>query len=254
MPIYREPKIYNPNQIKRIREAGKVVKDVLDLMDQECIAGRTTLELDNIAAKYLKSVKAKAAAYKFKNYPRHTCISIDEIIIHGIPGNTVIHEGMLIGIDCPVKYKGMYADASINVEVGDVGEYKKLLNKVSYECLMNAIDTAGPGLTVGELCHIQQEYANAHGFKVVKQFQGHGVGKRLHEPPSIPYWRNPANIYNDYVLKPGNVLALEPGLLNSDTLLMLPDGWGIICEDGMAGTSWEHTILITDNGCEILTD
>ena len=250
---YKEPKCYNTNQIKRIREAGKVVKDVLALMAEECIIGRTTLEIDNTAANYLKNIKAKAASYGYKGYPRHSCISIDHAVVHGIPDDTIIQEGMLVGIDCPVKYKGMYADAAINVEVGKVNDEKKKLNKVSYDCLMNAIDKIGPGFTIGELCHIQQQYANDHGFKVIKQLQGHGIGKNLHESPAIPFWKIDINPYNDYKLKPGNVIAVEPGIVTDDNLLMLPDMWTIITEDRSPGTSWEHTILITDNGNEILT-
>lgn len=254
MPIFKQPKIYNPNQIKHIRNAGKIVKEVLQLLSTECIVGRTTLELDNIAGDYLKSIKAKGAAYGYKGYPCHSCISIDHVVVHGIPDNTVIQEGMLIGIDCPVKYKGYHADAAINVEVGDVGDHKRNLNKVSYDCLMNAIDKIGPGFTIGELCHIQQQYANDNGFKVIKQLQGHGVGKKLHESPAIPFWKIDINPYNDYELKPGNIIAVEPGLVTDDNLLMLPDNWSIITKDGTPGTSWEHTILVTDNGCEILTD
>jgi len=254
MVIFKQPKIYNPNQLKRIRSAGKIVKDVLQLMVENCTSGITTNELDSLAANFLKQHKSKSASLGYRGYPKHSCISIDHVIVHGIPDDTIIKEGMLVGIDCPVKYKGMHADSAVNVEVGDVGESKKLLNKVSYDCLIHTLNNTGPSVTIGELGDIQQSYANKHGFKVMKQFQGHGVGKNLHEPPVIPYWKVPGNPYNDYQLKPGNVLAIEPGLVTNDNLLILPDKWSIVTDDNSPGTAWEHTVVITDNGCEILTE
>jgi len=247
------PKIYSKSQIKRIRDTGKIVVEVLNIMKENCNAGITTLELDEIGRKYLESVKAKSASYKYNGFPRYSCISIDNVILHGIPNDTLIKKGMLVGIDCPVLYKGMYADAAINVEVGEINERKKKVNKVAYECLMETIKLIKPNTTVGELCAHQYQYATSHGFDVVKNFRGHGVGKELHEPPGIPYFYDPNNVYNDYKLKVGNVITIEPTLILNDNLIKLNDGWGYITSDQSTGTSWEHTILVTEEGNEILT-
>ena len=160
---------------------------------------------------------------------------------------------MLVGIDCPVLYKGMFADAAINVEIGEVNEEVKKLNSITYECLMTTLSLIKPGITIGEICNHQYKFATTHGYDVIKNFNGHGVGRHLHEPPQIPYFFNPSNPYNSYKLKEGNVLAIEPTLVTNDTLIKLKDGWGYVTEDKSVGTSWEHTVIVTKEGYDIIT-
>ena len=253
MPQIGDPIIHTNKQIQKIRDAGKLVKEVLNLIKEECKEGITTLELDNIAHSFLKKKNAIGAAYGQYGYPNHCCISIDDIILHGIPNHRIIKNGMLVGIDCPVNYKGGYADAAINVEVGEVSKEKKKINKTAYECLLSTIKLLKPGISIGEICSYQQQYANDQGYEVIKDFGGHGVGKSLHEPPHIPYFFNEKNPHNDYQLQKGNVIALEPTLVTNNKLLILPDGWGVVNLELTVGTSWEHTMLITKEGYEILT-
>jgi methionyl aminopeptidase len=253
MPKPLHPKIYSKNQIKKIKEAAQIVSQVLKVMEEKCKVGVTTLEVDEVARDFLKSCNAQSACYGYKGFPRYSCISIDNIVLHGIPDHTPLKEGMLVGIDCPVKYKGMFADAAINVEIGEVDESKKKLNEVSYNCLMETIKIIKPGVTIGEICKHQFMYATQHGFDVVKQFRGHGVGRALHEPPGIPYFYDPNNIYNNYKLKPGNIIAIEPTLVTNDNLIKLDNGWAYVTEDQSSGASWEHTILVVEEGYEILT-
>lgn len=248
----KHPKIYSKNQIKKIKASGDIVARVLTAIQLECKAGITTAELDKIAGKYIKKWGGKSAA-AHQGFPANCCISVDEIILHGVPSDRLIEEGMLIGVDCPILYQGMYADAAINIEIGEVSEEKKKLNKVSRDCLFHTLAALQPGITIREVCEIQQKYANEHGYKVIKNFQGHGVGRELHEPPFIPYYVKEDNPYNNYKLKIGNVLAIEPGLVTNDNLSTREDGWSVVSEDLSIGTSWEHTVVITETGCNILT-
>ena len=249
----KHPKIYSKNQIKKIREAGDIVAKVLTALSLECKTGITTQELDDKAAYYIKKWGGRSASYNYKGFPGHCCISIDEVILHGIPSDQLIEEGMLVGIDCAIHYKGMYADSAINVEVGEVSEEKKKLNLTSKKCLVKTLEILKPGITIREICEFQQTYANKNGYKVIKNFQGHGIGRNLHEPPAIPYYVKEDNPYNDYKLKIGNVLAIEPGLVTNDVLVTKTDGWSVVNENLSIGTSWEHTVVITSQGYEILS-
>jgi methionyl aminopeptidase len=249
----KHPKVYSKNQIKKIREAGSFVAEVLTFATAHCQVGKTTKEIDDIIKKLIKTKKGKSVL-GYKGYEYNSCISVDGVILHGLPSDSmVLKEGMIVGIDCPIKYKGMWADSAVNVEIGKVDEDDKKLNRVAFECLMATIDIIKPGVTIGEISKFQESYANERGYKVVKDFNGHGVGRELHEPPMIPYYYNEKNLYNDYQLKVGNVLAIEPTLVTNDTMVQLPDGWGFVNEDMSFGTSWEHTVVVNEEGCEILT-
>lgn len=253
MAKIQHPKIYSKTQIERISDTGKIVGEVLEMMKENCIIGCTTQEIDEKCKEYLKKIGAISGAYGHQGYPASSCISVDDIVLHGIPDETIIKEGMLVGIDCPVKYKGMYADGAINVGIGNLPEESKKINKISYECLKSTLELVRPGITIGEICKHQFQYAFERGYKVVTDFQGHGVGKNLHEPPFIPYFFKPNNPYNSYKLKKGNVVAIEPCLVKNEKLIMLRDGWGIKTSDGSIGTAWEHTVVVTDTGYKILT-
>lgn len=249
----KHPKIYSKAQLKRIRESGILVGKVLDYMKDQCVAGITTKELDVMGNEYLQSLGATSACFGYQGFPAYSCISIDEVVLHGIPDNTVIEEGMLVGIDCPVLYKGMFADAAINVEIGNINPQTKKLNEVTYQCLMTTLSLIKPGVRIGELCSHQHQFAQDNGYKVIKNFNGHGVGRNLHEPPRIPYFLNPNNPYNSYELREGNVLAIEPTLVTNDKLIKLGDGWGFRTVDKSVGTSWEHTVIVTKGGYDIIT-
>ncbi len=250
---FKHPKIYSNSQVKRLKESGKITKEVLSEMKNACVIGKTLLEVDEVGRKFLESTKSKSASYQYRGFPRHSCISVDETVLHGIPDQTIIKDGMVINIDCPVKHKGMYTDAAINVEIGEVNENKKKLNKIAYNCLLETIDIIKPGVTIGEICKFQESYASKFGYKVVKTFRGHGVGINLHEPPYIPYFYDENNVYNDYKLKCGNVFTIEPLLVTNDKLIVEENKWGHQTEDDSFGTYWEHTILVTQNKNEILT-
>ena len=253
MSKLKHPKVYSKNQIKKIGDAGKIVKEVLQLMSENCKVGISTIELDNIANKFIKKLGGKPACLGYKGFPNSSCISIDSVILHGIPNETIIENGMLVGIDCPVLYKGYYADAAINVEVGEVDEERKKLNNSVKSCLDGLIKLIKPNIEVQEISRFQEDYAKREGFKVIRNFRSHGVGKTLHEPPGIPHFLDKNNPYNNYKLKVGNIIAIEPTFVTNDKLILLSDGWAYKTIDNSVGTSWEHTIVITEKGNRILT-
>jgi methionyl aminopeptidase len=247
------PKIYSMSQIKRVGDAGKIVREVLLMMGDKCKEGVTTKELDDIAFSTITKLGGKPACLGYKGFPASSCISINSVILHGIPDETLIKSGMLVGIDCPVLYKGMYADSAINVEVGEVDEKSKKLNNAVKSCLDDLIKLIKPNVEVQEISRFQEEYAKREGFKVIRNFRSHGVGKTLHEPPGIPHFLDKNNPYNNYKLKVGNIIAIEPTFVTNDKLILLSDGWAYKTIDNSVGTSWEHTIVITEKGNRILT-
>ncbi len=249
----KHPKIYSKSQIKRIGESGKIVREVLSIMGEKCKEGVTTKELDNIAFSTITKLGGKPACLGYRGFPASSCISIDSVILHGIPDETIIKSGMLVGIDCPVLYKGMYADSAINIEVGEVDKKSKKINNSVKSCLYELIKIIKPNMEVQEICRFQEEYAKRAGFKVIKSFRSHGVGKNLHEPPGIPHFLDKNNPYNEYKLKVGNIIAIEPTFVTNDELILLSDGWAYKTIDSSVGTSWEHTIVITEKGNKILT-
>ena len=248
----KHPKVYSKNQIKKIKESGKLVAEVLRLATALCQEGKTTLSIDKSIDNFIKKNKAKSIK-GYKNYTFNSCISIDEVILHGIPSKTKIKEGMIVNIDCPILYKGMWADGAVNVEVGKVSESKKELNRVSFECLMNTIKIIKPGITIGEICKFQEEYVTNHNYEVIKTFRGHGVGRELHEPPFIPYFYDKTNPYNEYKVREGNVFTLEPTIVTEEDIILLDDNWSYKTKNDSFGTYWEHTILVTDSKAEIVT-
>tara|TARA_B100000674_G_C37855648_1_gene922228 strand:- start:519 stop:1298 length:780 start_codon:yes stop_codon:yes gene_type:complete len=250
----KHPKVYSKNQISKIKDCGKIVAEVLTVCAIKTTEGMSTYDVDMMVKNFLKHHKATSASFGYNGFPGYSCISVDEVILHGIPSkDKILEEGMIVGVDCPVKYKGMIADSAINIKIGEVDEIKSKLNEVAEKCLYSTLDMIGPGVTIGEICKYQEEYAKEYGYKVIKDFRGHGVGKTLHEPPYIPYYYDENNPYNDYKLKVGNVIAIEPTLVTNDLTVKLPDNWGVVTSDMSFGTSWEHTIVITDNGKEIIT-
>tara|TARA_Y100001972_G_C7657253_1_gene331040 strand:+ start:2039 stop:2800 length:762 start_codon:yes stop_codon:yes gene_type:complete len=249
----KKPILYKSKDIYNAKECGKITGDVLKMVKNSISDCETTLDIDYKVKEFLKSKNAIPATLGYKNYPHNVCVSIDDVVLHGLPNDIKISDGMLLGIDCPVYYKGMYTDSAINIEIGEVDKNKKRINKISYECLMSTINIIKPNITIGDICLHQQSFAKENGYDVIKSFRGHGVGKKLHEPPYIPYFYYEKNPYNDYKLQEGNIIAVEPTLVTNDELILMDDGWGYKTSDGSIGCNWEHTILITKNGCEILT-
>jgi methionyl aminopeptidase len=242
-----------PEQIDKIRHACQVTAEILDKLCRAAKAGVTTLDLDELSRKLHKEAGATPAplGYGSPPYPKTICTSINEVICHGIPDKRPLQEGDIVNIDVSCIVDGFFGDCSRMVAIGKISEEKERVMNVSLQSLNLAIKVCKPGNEVWHIGKAIEDYARAHHCSVVNQFVGHGVGIAFHEPPEIPHH------YNDMQIPfaPGMIFTIEP-MINAgvrDGVLDSKDGWTVRTKDGRATAQWEHTILITETGHEILT-
>lgn len=248
--------IKNAQEIDGIRKSCQIVAEVLRILGEMIKPGITTKMLDEVAENFIRekggipAFKGYSQAGSF-NFPSSICTSIDNEVVHGIPNNKELKEGQIISIDVGVQYKSYYGDAAKTFVVGKVSELKKKLLKVTEESLYRGINKAISGNRVVDISRAIQSYVEINGFSVVRELTGHGVGKYLHEDPSIPNYVVPGPSPK---LRDGMTIAIEP-MVNAGTYRVktLKDGWTIVTEDDQPSAHFEHTVLITKNEPEILT-
>lgn len=239
-------------ELQKMRESGRLTKNVLELLRQNVKPGITTKELDRIAYDYIKACGAEPSFLNYNGYPASTCISIDEAVVHGIPSNDiVVREGQIVSVDVGVYYNGYHGDAARTFCVGKVSAEKQKLVKVTEECFFKAIENLRVGSALGDIGYRVQTHAESNGFSVVRALVGHGIGKNMHEDPSVPnYGKKGTGIR----LKSGMTLAIEPMInLGVYQVDFLSDGWGVVTKDRKPSAHYENTIAILDSGVEILT-
>lgn len=244
--------IKTESEIERMRVSGKLTGNVLELLGKSIRAGMTTAELDKIAYDYIKSVGGEPSFLNYEGYPASTCISIDEKVVHGIPSDEVyVKEGQIVSVDVGVKFNGYHGDAARTFLVGEVAPEKKKLVEVTRECFFKAFDHLRPGMPLGDIGYYVQSHAEANGYGVVRALVGHGIGTEMHEDPSVPnYGRKGTGIR----LRSGMCIAIEPMInMGSWQVKFLNDGWGVVTADGKPSAHYENTVVITDDGAEILT-
>lgn len=231
--------------------AGKILSGIIQKLRDAVAAGVTTAEIESAAERLMREEKVVSAFKGYRGYPGQICTSINEEIVHGIPGGRILKEGDIISLDVGIKYKGFYSDAAVTVPVGVVsGTVKKLL-EVTQVSLEKGIELAQPGNHLFDISHAIQVYVEANGFSVVRDFVGHGIGTKLHEDPEIPNYGVP---HTGEILKPGMVLAIEPMVTQGTCeCRILSDGWTAITKDGKYSAHFEHSVAITENGPEVLT-
>lgn len=239
-------------QIELMRKAGKLTGDVLKLIGNEIKEGMTTKDLDRIAYEYIKSFGGEPSFLGYSGYPASICASIDEMVVHGIPSDDiVIRNGQIVSIDVGVVLNGWQGDAARTFMVGDVSEEKKKLVKVTQECFFKAVENLKDGTPLGDIGYAVQTHAESNGFSVVRALVGHGIGREMHEDPSVPnYGRKGTGIR----LKKGMVIAIEP-MINAGVYQVdfMSDGWGVKTRDRKPSAHYENTVAITADGVEILT-
>lgn len=248
--------IKSKKEIDLIRESCQIVAETLQLVKRGVRPGVTTLELDKIAEDYVRSndgipaFKGYSQAGSF-SFPGTICSSIDDEVVHGIPGERALKEGEIISIDVGVKKNGYFGDAALTVAVGNISDSKANLMKITEESLYLGIKEAVEGNRLGNISYAVQSHCEAHGYGVVRDLCGHGVGKKLHEDPSIP---NFGRRDQGPVLRNGMTLAIEP-MINMGTyeVKVARDGWTVLTKDGQPSAHFEHTIAIIDGKAEILT-
>ncbi|MGC3999093.1 MAG: type I methionyl aminopeptidase [Anaeromyxobacter sp.] len=242
------PTLRTADEIARIRDAGQVVHQVLEEVARAAVPGVTTAELDRLAEARTRALKARPAFLGYRGYPASLCISVNEEVIHGIPGPRVLQEGDVVGIDHGVVLAGWYADSARTVAVGQIDAASERLLRATRQALARGIAAARPGGHLGDIGHAVEAWAEAQGYSVVRDFVGHGVGRRLHEPPQVP---NYGEAGTGMLLRPGLVLAIEP-MVNAGgpEVRTLDDGWTAVTADGARSAHFEHTVAITEKGPE----
>ena len=253
-------KYKNKEQIKTIAEGGKMLAKIMDQVVKKVKPGITTGELNDYAEKLIEAAGAEASFKNYKaawaehEYPAALCVSVNDEVVHGIPDpHRKLEKGDIVGLDCGLKYQGLYTDLARTVAVGEVKAAAKKLMSVTQEALNAGIKKIKPGNKLSDIAKAIQKKAEENGYSVVRQLCGHGVGFAAHEDPQIPnYW--PAHDTRDLTLEAGMVLAIEPmvnaGRWEIDTL---DDGWTIVTADGSLSAHFEHTVAVTEDGHQILT-
>lgn len=234
-----------------MREAGRIVALTHKELKKHIKPGITTKELDAIAEKFIRANDAIPSFKGYNGFRGSICASVNEELVHGIPGDRVLNEGDIISIDIGAKYNGYHGDSAWTYAVGEISEEAQRLLEVTEESLFRGLVEAKSGVRLSNISHAIQTFVEQHGFSVVREYVGHGVGQDLHEDPQIPHYGPPNKGPR---LKPGMVLAIEP-MVNAGTRYVktLADDWTVVTVDGKYCAHFEHTIAITENGFEILT-
>jgi len=243
--------IKSANEIQGIKDSSNILAETFEYIKDIIKEGMITKELDMEIENFIKKNSATPAFKGYRGFPASSCISINEVVIHGIPGNQRIKEGDLVGIDIGVQYHGFFSDAAYTFGIENLTEEANKLIETTKKALYNAIGQMKNNNRVGDISHVVQKTAENAGFNVVRDFVGHGVGKKLHEDPPVP------NFGKSGVgprLKSGMIIAVEP-MINAGSyeVKVLDDGWTVITCDGKPSVHFEHTILVTDKQAEVLT-
>ena len=238
-------------EIKRMSEPCRIVAEVLEKVKKTLAAGITTKELDSVAEAFIRSKNATPAFKGYKGYPATLCTSLNDQVVHGIPGKTVLKDGDIVSIDVGVYLNGFYGDAAITLPVGQVSATAEKLMKATEESLFMGIEKAVDGNRLYDISAAVQEHVESRDFSVVRNFVGHGIGRELHEDPQIP---NFGKAGDGPPLREGMTLAIEP-MVNAGSwkVNVLEDGWTAVTGDSSLSAHFEHTVAITENGPIILT-
>jgi len=243
--------IKSDKEIAAMRQAGRVVATVLEVLKSQIRPGMKTKELDIIAARELERLGAKSAFKGYRGFPASLCVSVNDEIVHGIPGERVLQEGDIVSLDFGAIFMGFQGDAAVTVGLGKVSPEAKELMKIAEGALKAGISAAYPEATLGDISAAIQHYAESRGFSVVREYTGHGIGRQMHEEPQIPNFGLPGT---GPVLRKGMTLAVEPMVNAGDGRTRLAsDGWTVLTADGSLSAHFEHTIAITEAEPEVLT-
>jgi methionyl aminopeptidase len=243
--------IKSSREIEQLKRSNAIVAEVFGKLKGMTVPGVTTRELDEVAEDYIRLKGARPAFKGYRGFPASLCTSINEEVVHGIPGQRRLKEGDIIGLDVGVNYQGYFGDAAITLPVGEVdGEAKRLLG-VTEKALYIGIEKAKVGNRLFDISYAIQRWVESHGFSVVRDFVGHGIGRELHEDPQVPNFGAP---HQGPRLEKGMVFSLEP-MVNEGAyeVRVLSDGWTVVTADGKRSAHFEHTIAITEDGAEILS-
>ncbi len=243
--------IKSPREIKALRKSAQIVAQICERVKKEIKPGIKTKKLDEIANELIKRYNAQPAFLGYKGFPATICSSVNEEVVHGIPGERKLISGDIISIDIGVIFDGYYGDMAITVSVDEVGEDVQKLLSVTEEAVYKGASKAKPSYHLGDISHAIQVFVEQNGFSVVRDFVGHGIGRQMHEEPQIPNFGQPGQ---GHCLTEGMVFALEPMVnMGGWQVKILSDGWTVITADKKLSCHFEHMVAITENGPDILT-
>ena len=243
--------IKSPREIELLKIAGEITGSTHNYLKPYIVPGVTTKELDKLAEEYILSRGATPSFKGYEGFPGSICTSINEEVVHGIPGNRKLKEGDIITLDIGACWKGYHGDSAWTYAVGKISKEKQKLMDVTKESLFKGLEQIHPGARIGDIGHAIQTYTESFGYGVVRQLVGHGVGTDIHEEPDVP---NYGKQNTGLKLKEGMVIAVEPMItMGNKEICILDDDWTIITEDGKPAAHFEHTVVVTKDGYEILT-
>ena len=241
-----------PEEIEKMRVAGRLAADVLHFVRPHVRPGITTGELDTLCHEFIvREQQAIPAPLNYHGFPKSICTSVNHVVCHGIPGDRRLKDGDIVNVDITVIKDGYHGDTSKMFFVGEPSIQARRLTQVSYECLRIGIEMVKPGVRLGDIGHTIQQHAEKHSFSVVREYCGHGIGRAFHEDPQVLHYGTPGT---GEVLEAGMTFTIEP-MINAGKrhVKLLPDRWTVITKDRSLSAQWEHTILVTDTGFEVLT-
>ena len=243
--------IKSEREIELMREAGKMVSMTHQYLKNFIKPGITTKELDRLAEEYIRKMGGVPTCKGYEGFPATLCTSVNDTVVHGIPDNYILKDGDIITIDMVIGYKGYQGDAAWTYAVGEISDDKKYLMEHTEKALYEGVKQVKPGNRIGDISNAVEEYANKHHLGVVKELCGHGIGREMHEDPEVPNYGTKGT---GPKLREGMVICIEPMLnLGTADIYMLDDEWTIKTDDGKPAAHYEHTILVTKDGYEILT-
>jgi len=244
--------IKTPEEQEKMRVAGRLAAEVLEMIAPHVQPGVTTEALDRLCHDHIVNVQqAIPAPLNYHGYPKSICTSINHQVCHGIPTDRELKDGDIVNLDITVIKDGYHGDTSMMFLVGKPSIKAERLCRVAHECLQVGIRLVRPGVRLGDIGHAIQHHAEANGYSIVREYCGHGIGKDFHEEPQVLHYGTPGT---GLELTPGMTFTIEP-MVNAGKrhIKLLPDGWTVVTKDRSLSAQWEHTVLVTDNGCEVLT-
>ncbi len=244
--------IKSPEEMEKMRVAGRLAAEVLQMIGPHVHAGITTQELNDICHQYIvEEQKAIPAPLNYHGFPKSICTSVNHQVCHGIPGERRLKNSDIVNIDITVIKGGYHGDTSKMFAIGEPSIIAKRVIQTSYECLWIGIEMVKPGITLGDIGHAIQRHAEQNNCSIVREYCGHGIGIAFHEDPQVLHYGTPGT---GVVLEPGMTITIEP-MVNAGKrqVKLLPDKWTVITKDRSLSAQWEHTLLVTDNGVEVLT-
>ena len=243
--------VKNAEEIALMRESCRIVKETLEFVGRNIRAGMTTKDVDDMVNRYITSCGAYPSSLGYCGYPASSCVSVNEVVVHGIPSDRIIEDGDIVSVDITAEKNGFNGDAARTFMIGDVSEEKRQLVRVTEECFFKALQGLKAGTPLYDIGYAVQIHAESHGYGVVRALVGHGIGREMHEDPSVP---NYGKRGTGMRLRAGMTICIEP-MINAGThkVVFHKDGWTVTTMDGRPSAHYENTVLITEDGVEILT-